>query len=86
MRSSPAPVNPVTSQPWGSGQGSQTGTRASPSRPPRPSFDGIRAGASGQISPCRSQRHALDHTVGACATLPQRGHTALSNHATHVYP
>ncbi len=78
VRSSPAPVNPLTSQPAGSGQGSQTGTVVWLASSCRPSRDGSRAGASGAISPCRSQHHALVHTVGACARLRQRGHTALS--------
>src|SRR6516162_849996 len=41
VRSSPAPANPVTSQPAGSGQGSQTGTMTLRSRPRRPSPDGV---------------------------------------------
>jgi hypothetical protein len=39
-RSSPAPANPVTSQPSGSGHGSQTGSTASRSNPFSPSGTG----------------------------------------------
>ena len=51
VRSSPALAKPVTSQPAGSGQGSQTGTPAVPgrnmySRPSRPSRDGLNGGNS----------------------------------------
>ena len=73
VRSSPAPAKPVTSQPPGSGQGSQTGTSAVRSRPSRPSRDGLKAGSSGCTSPCRSQRQALDQAVGSRRGWPQRG-------------
>ena len=41
LRSSPAAANPVTSQPCGSGQGSQTGTAAPRSTPSSPALDGL---------------------------------------------
>ena len=47
VRSSPAPAKPVTSQPTGSGQGSQAGTPAVRSSPSRPSRDGLKAGSKG---------------------------------------
>ena len=47
VRSSPAPVKPLTSQPVGSGHGSQTGTLACFAKTCRPSVVGSFAGASG---------------------------------------
>jgi hypothetical protein len=81
VRSSPALAKPATSQPTGSGQGSQTGTPAVPglnprSSPSRPSLEGLNAGSSGWTSPCQSQRQALDHTVGSRTARPQRGQAA----------
>jgi hypothetical protein len=76
VRSSPAPAKPVTSQPTGSGQGSQAGTPAVRSSPSRPSRDGLKAGSSGWTSPCQSQRQALDQAVGSRTGLPHRGQAA----------
>src|SRR6266704_3217477 len=81
VRSSPAPAKPATSQPSGSGQGSQTGTPTVPglymcSSPSRPSWDGLNAGSSGCTSPCQSQRQALDHAVGCLRGRPHRGQAA----------
>src|SRR3984957_15240425 len=72
-RSSPAPVNPVTSQPSGIGQGSQTGTTAWGSRACRPAAVGLWAGRKGCTVPCRAQRQALCQTFGSLSSPWQRG-------------
>ena len=81
-RSSPAAANPVTSQPWGSGQGSQTGTSAPRSTPSRPSGDGLSPVRNGCTSPCCSQWYALDQMLGSRRADSHRGQvtTGLISH------
>src|SRR5262249_43550163 len=73
VRSSPAPANPVTSQPAGSGQGSQAGTMTRRSRPRRPSAGGGGGDRNGDTSPCRAQRQPLAQGLGSARGPPQRG-------------
>src|SRR5215468_10041070 len=73
VRSSPAPANPVTSQPTGSGQGTQTGTLALRSRPRSPSADGEYGDRSGYTSPCSAQCQPLAQGLGSVSGPPQRG-------------
>src|SRR5262249_60829867 len=73
VRPSPAPANPVTSQPTGSGQGTQTGTMALRSRPRSPSLDGEYGDSSGYTSPCSAQRQPLAQGLGSARGPPQRG-------------
>src|SRR5262249_9920952 len=76
LRSSPAPANPVTSQPTGSGHGSQTGTGAPGSRPPPPSGEGRGGGGSGKPPPCPEQSPPRAQGRGPASGPPQRGQVA----------
>src|SRR6185312_730940 len=73
LRSSPAPVNPVTSQPAGSGHGSQVGTTAALSSARKPSGEGGRAGRSGWTAPCSAHCHALCQALGSLSSPWHRG-------------
>ena len=75
LRSSPAPVNPVTSQPSGIGHGSHTGTAAALSRACSAPGDGVRVIRSGWTAPCRSHCHALCQALGSLSAPWQRGQT-----------
>ena len=80
LRSSPAPVNPVTSQPTGSGHGSQTGTAAVLSSTCNLSGDGLRVSRSGWTAPCRSHCHAECHALGSLSGPRHRGQTGAFHH------
>ncbi|GIH27314.1 hypothetical protein Aph01nite_56240 [Acrocarpospora phusangensis] len=82
LRSSPASPNPVTSQPAGSGQGSQTGTVADCRIEVRDAGDGGRVPYGG-TSPWRGHRHALDQALGSWTGPKQRGQVGAALTTIH---
>src|SRR4051812_6248004 len=73
VRSSPAVTTPVTSQPRGSGQGSQTGTPEPTAAARSTSGVGWTTGCTGGTAPCSWHDQALDQSPGGCRFDPHRG-------------